>query len=132
MSNRTVRPFWNPASMMIRQFASSIEFALALGWGRFPKWLFKNGLRTLPVSAGAVGMGCIGFPNHPVWEVTSKCNLRCKHCHVASDLEGIECDHETALRTIDGIPAFSGSLSISIRILQSFSPVITKCHLKVI
>lgn len=26
-------------------------------------------------------MGCIGFPNHPVLEITSACNLRCSHCH---------------------------------------------------
>ena len=26
-------------------------------------------------------MGCIGFPIHPVWEITSACNLRCKQCH---------------------------------------------------
>jgi hypothetical protein len=31
----------------------------------------------------------------------------------------------------DGIPAFSGSLSISIRILQSFSPVMAKSHFEV-
>lgn len=28
-------------------------------------------------------MGCIGFPNHPVWEVTSACNEHCIHCHTA-------------------------------------------------
>lgn len=29
-------------------------------------------------------MGCIGFPSHPVWEVTNACNLRCKQCHASS------------------------------------------------
>jgi radical SAM protein with 4Fe4S-binding SPASM domain len=28
-------------------------------------------------------MGCIGFPNHPVWEMTTACNLRCRHCHAS-------------------------------------------------
>jgi len=28
-------------------------------------------------------MGCIGFPIHPVWEVTLGCNLRCKQCHAS-------------------------------------------------
>lgn len=28
-------------------------------------------------------MGCIGFPNHPVWEMTTACNLNCIHCHTA-------------------------------------------------
>ncbi|OGP91019.1 MAG: radical SAM protein [Deltaproteobacteria bacterium RBG_19FT_COMBO_43_11] len=30
-------------------------------------------------------MGCIGYPGHPVWEVTSACNLKCIHCHAVSD-----------------------------------------------
>jgi radical SAM protein with 4Fe4S-binding SPASM domain len=42
-----------------------------------------EGGKTLPTSAGAVGMGCIGFPVHPVWEVTSGCNLHCKQCHAS-------------------------------------------------
>lgn len=29
-------------------------------------------------------MGCIGYPGHPVWEVTGACNLRCIHCHATS------------------------------------------------
>jgi radical SAM protein with 4Fe4S-binding SPASM domain len=35
-------------------------------------------------------MGCIGFPTHPVWEVTTRCNLRCQHCHASAGkpLEG--------------------------------------------
>lgn len=28
-------------------------------------------------------MGCIGFPAHPVWEMTSACNLKCIHCHAS-------------------------------------------------
>lgn len=28
-------------------------------------------------------MGCIGFPAHPVWEMTAACNLRCIHCHAS-------------------------------------------------
>ena len=28
-------------------------------------------------------MGCIGFPDHPVWEMTTACNLNCVHCHTA-------------------------------------------------
>ncbi len=38
----------------------------------------------LPTAAGAIGMGCIGFPIHPVWEVTNACNLRCRQCHANS------------------------------------------------
>jgi radical SAM protein with 4Fe4S-binding SPASM domain len=28
-------------------------------------------------------MGCIGFPSHPVWEMTTACNLHCIHCHTS-------------------------------------------------
>jgi radical SAM protein with 4Fe4S-binding SPASM domain len=28
-------------------------------------------------------MGCIGFPAHPVWEMTTACNLECIHCHAS-------------------------------------------------
>jgi radical SAM protein with 4Fe4S-binding SPASM domain len=53
-------------------------------WRHFPGWLFHHGLRSIPVSNGALGMGCIGYPGHPVWEVTGACNLRCVHCHATS------------------------------------------------
>jgi len=43
-----------------------------------------KGVKTLPTAAGAIGMGCIGFPIHPVWEVTNACNLRCEQCHASS------------------------------------------------
>ena len=33
-------------------------------------------------------MGCIGYPGHPVWEVTSACNLTCIHCHATSGKPG--------------------------------------------
>jgi radical SAM protein with 4Fe4S-binding SPASM domain len=35
-------------------------------------------------------MGCIGFPAHPVWEVTQGCNLACIHCHASSGDAGPE------------------------------------------
>jgi radical SAM protein with 4Fe4S-binding SPASM domain len=35
-------------------------------------------------------MGCIGYPGHPAWEVTSACNLNCIHCHVAGGKPGPE------------------------------------------
>jgi radical SAM protein with 4Fe4S-binding SPASM domain len=53
-------------------------------WEKLPHWLASHSLRSIPVSNGATGMGCIGYPGHPVWEVTSACNLRCIHCHAVS------------------------------------------------
>lgn len=42
-------------------------------------------------------MGCIGFPIHPVWEVTAACNLRCKQCHAAAGTR-----HPEELTTAEG------------------------------
>jgi radical SAM protein with 4Fe4S-binding SPASM domain len=46
-------------------------------------WMLNYGIQCLPGAAGSRGMGCIGFPAHPVWEITSSCNLRCIHCHAS-------------------------------------------------
>jgi radical SAM protein with 4Fe4S-binding SPASM domain len=40
-------------------------------------------------------MGCIGFPDHAVWEMTTACNLNCIHCHVTggeSDNDELDTD----------------------------------------
>jgi len=50
-------------------------------WRELPRWFLTYGFRCLPGAAGSQGMGCIGFPAHPVWEMTSACNLHCIHCH---------------------------------------------------
>jgi len=52
-------------------------------WGELPHWIVNYGLKCVPGAAGARGMGCIGFPAHPVWEMTTACNLRCIHCHAS-------------------------------------------------
>ncbi len=67
--------------MVSRQLTSIIFFSNLVGWRRFGSWIFRHSFKSLPVAAGATGMGCIGFPNHPVWEVTNQCNLKCIHCH---------------------------------------------------
>lgn len=77
------RIFW-PPSLVLRQLGSVLYFQHLIRWRHFPAWLFKHSLKSLPVAAGSIGMGCIGFPAHPVWEVTGACNLRCIHCHAAS------------------------------------------------
>lgn len=73
-----------PLSLPLRQFESAVRFSRLTHWRGFWPWLFKHAYPTLPVSAGAIGMGCIGYPAHPVWEVTGACNLRCIHCHASS------------------------------------------------
>jgi len=61
--------------------------ALYLGalarWRGLPRRMATYGLQCLPGAAGSRGMGCIGFPAHPVCEMTTACNLRCIHCHAS-------------------------------------------------
>jgi radical SAM protein with 4Fe4S-binding SPASM domain len=49
-------------------------------------------------------MGCIGFPAHPVWEVTTACNISCVHCHVRAGA-GRAGDLSTAegMRLLEGL-----------------------------
>ncbi len=79
-----VKPFFIPPTLVMRQLGSALYYAHLVRWKKVSGWLLKSGFKTLPVAAGAYGMGCIGFPAHPVWEVTLACNLRCIHCHAAS------------------------------------------------
>lgn len=75
--------FW-PPSLLCRQLGSALLMAYLNDWGKWPHWIAAHSFRSIPVSNGARGMGCIGYPGHPVWEVTSACNLRCIHCHAVS------------------------------------------------
>ena len=95
--------FW-PPSLVLRQLGSALYFSYLVGWNRFPSWMLRHGINSLPIAAGATGMGCIGFPAHPAWEVTSACNLRCIHCHVTADKPAPdELDTDEAKRFIDDI-----------------------------
>lgn len=79
-----------------------MRFGRLTHWRGFWKWLAKHAYPSLPVSAGAVGMGCIGYPAHPAWEVTNACNLKCIHCHASSGKPGAdELTTEEAKRFID-------------------------------
>ena len=80
---RRVRPFWWPPTLIFRQFLSALYLGALTHWRGLPSWLLRYGLKCLPGAAGAQGMGCIGFPAHPVWEMTTACNLRCIHCHTS-------------------------------------------------
>jgi len=79
-----VKSFLNPPSLLLRQMGSAVLMGYLNRWRKFPQWLFSHGFSSVPVSNGALGMGCIGYPGHPAWEVTSACNLRCIHCHATS------------------------------------------------
>jgi radical SAM protein with 4Fe4S-binding SPASM domain len=80
---RTVRPFWWPPTLIARQAASALYVGALSRWRGLPRWILSYGFKCLPGAAGSRGMGCIGFPAHPVWEMTTACNLRCIHCHTS-------------------------------------------------
>ena len=80
---KSVKPLYNPPSLVLRQAASAIYFGYLIGWKRLPHWLMQA-RKTLHTAAGAIGMGCIGYPIHPVWETTNACNLKCEQCHASS------------------------------------------------
>ncbi len=84
LTKNKVKSFLNPPSLLFKQLGSSLLMAYLNNWRKFPAWTLKHGFRSIPVANGARGMGCIGYPGHPVWEVTGACNLRCIHCHAVS------------------------------------------------
>lgn len=96
-SRTLFRSVFAPPSLALRQLGSVLYYAYLTRWRAFPAWLIRHGFDSLPVAAGAVGMGCIGFPNHPAWEVTAACNLKCIHCHASAGAPG-----EAELTTAEG------------------------------
>ena len=80
---RTVRSYWWPPTLILRQAVSALYIGALSRWRGLPRWMLTCGIQCLPGAAGSRGMGCIGFPAHPVWEMTTACNLRCIHCHAA-------------------------------------------------
>ena len=81
--HRRVRPFWSSPGLILRQAVSALYVGALSGWRYLPAWVLEYGFQCLPGAAGSRGMGCIGFPAHPVWEMTAACNLHCIHCHAA-------------------------------------------------
>lgn len=81
---KRVKPVFWPPTLLFRQLGCALFMGYLNGWRKFPHWLVHDSLKSIPVSNGALGMGCIGYPGHPAWEVTSACNLRCIHCHASS------------------------------------------------
>jgi radical SAM protein with 4Fe4S-binding SPASM domain len=60
---------------------SALSVGALTRWRKLPRWFADYAFKCLPGAAGSRGMGCIGFPDHPVWEMTTACNLNCVHCH---------------------------------------------------
>lgn len=82
--DKVVRPYWWPPTLILRQAGSALYVGALTHWKQAPAWFVDYGFRCLPGAAGSRGMGCIGFPAHPVWEMTTACNLHCIHCHTSA------------------------------------------------
>jgi len=94
---------------LVRQLRAALLMRRTTSWRHFGAWILRNGPRTIPVSAGAVGMGCIGFGRHAVWEVSEACNLRCRHCHATSGKAGPdELSPEEGLRFLRQLSRLKG------------------------
>jgi len=105
---RKVRPYWSPPTLILRQMMSALYVGALARWKELPSWIRTYGLKCLPGAAGSLGMGCIGFPAHPVWEMTTACNLHCIHCHASGGKRAPdELITEEAKRLIDQLAQVS-------------------------
>ncbi|MDD5082989.1 MAG: radical SAM protein [Dehalococcoidales bacterium] len=98
---KLVQPFWWPPDLVLRQATSAVYLGVLSHWRHLTGWMLNDGFRCLPGAAGARGMGCIGFPSHPVWEMTRACNLNCIHCHVSGSTTGSELTTGEAKHLLD-------------------------------
>lgn len=104
MTRRRVRPYWRSPWLVARQAGSALAIAMLTRWRKMPQWFLEYGFKCLPGAAGARGMGCIGFPDHPVWEMTTACNLKCVHCHTQGGAtRADELTTDDAKRMLDGL-----------------------------
>lgn len=80
MNDRFVKPFYEPPSLLVKQLRSALLIRRLTGWSKLPWWTTQAN-KIFQIAAGCQGVGCFGYPVHPVWEVTARCNLTCAHCH---------------------------------------------------
>jgi radical SAM protein with 4Fe4S-binding SPASM domain len=105
---RKVRPFWWPPSLILRQAVSALYVGALSRWRELPRWFLTYGFKCLPGAAGSWGQGCIGFPAHPVLEITAACNLHCIHCHASGGKPAAdELTTEEAKRLLDQLAEVS-------------------------
>ena len=97
MGARTVKPFYQPPTLLLRQLRSALLIRRLTGWTKLPWWTTQSG-KIFRIAAGCQGVGCFGYRVHPVWEVTARCNLECDHCHA----RGGETDCADELTTEEG------------------------------
>lgn len=114
MNDKMVKPFYNPPSLLVKQLRSALLIRRLTGWTKLPWWTTQAN-KIFKIAAGCQGVGCFGYPVHPVWEVTAKCNLECDHCHArAGDIDSAEelTTEEGKTRVIDPLSQVSDFKSL--------------------
>lgn len=100
---KVVRPYFMPPTLLLRQLGALTVIHRSTGWRISGRWV-KDLDRLLRIAAGAKAFSCFGFSPHPVYEVTSLCNLRCLHCHARGGAKYPgELDTEGALQVINNL-----------------------------
>jgi len=102
---KKIKPFYNPPHLLLKQMAMVLLYAVLVGWNKkaFLHWLLQ--LKNLiHAGAGAKQICCFGLNPHVVWEMTSRCNLKCIHCHAfGGEASYDELSKEEAMALIDQI-----------------------------
>ncbi len=114
MNEKAVRPFYDPPSLLVKQLRSALLIRRLTGWTKLPWWTTQAN-KIFQIAAGCQGVGCFGYPVHPVWEVTAKCNLECDHCHARAGK--VDCSDELTteegkMRVIDPLSQVSDFKSL--------------------
>ena len=77
---KIVKPFYNPISLPVNQIKMIFAFTKLLSWKKLFSWGIQSP-KLFTTAAGSTGIGCFGYPSHPVFELTNNCNLTCDGCH---------------------------------------------------
>lgn len=119
--HRTQPAAWRPR-LLLKQAALVALYAWLTRWeaGPFLRWLASlSNLRH--AGAGAGEIGCFGPSPHLVWEATSRCNLRCVHCHVSG---GERLIPELSTAEARGLIAQVGGAGISTFVFAGGEPLL--------
>jgi len=100
-----VKPFYNPPYLLVKQAVTIALYAWLTGWNKraFLRWATRL-QNLIHAGAGAKQICCFGVNPHVVWEMTSRCNLKCIHCHAFGGEPSLdELSKEEGIALIDQI-----------------------------
>jgi radical SAM protein with 4Fe4S-binding SPASM domain len=103
--NKWVKPFYNPPYLLLKQAVAIMIYAWLTGWNKraFLRWASQV-QNLFHAGAGAHQICCFGVNPHVVWEMTSRCNLKCIHCHAfGGEVSHDELSKEEGMALIDQI-----------------------------